>query len=38
VDTIPFVAACSLALPFFPGMTASQVEQVAGELVRVVGW
>lgn len=31
------VAARSLALPFFPEMTASQVERVAGELVRAVG-
>jgi perosamine synthetase len=30
------VAARSLALPFFPGMTAGQVERVAGELVRAV--
>jgi perosamine synthetase len=31
------VAERSLALPFFAEMTASQVEKVAGELVRVVG-
>lgn len=31
------VAARSLALPFFPEMTASQVEKVARELVRAVG-
>jgi perosamine synthetase len=31
------VAARSLALPFFPEMTASQVERVAGELVRALG-
>jgi perosamine synthetase len=31
------VAERSLALPFFPEMTASQVERVARELVRVVG-
>jgi perosamine synthetase len=31
------VAARSLALPFFPEMTAGQVERVAGELVRAVG-
>ncbi len=31
------VAARSLALPFFPEMTESQVERVAGELVRAVG-
>ncbi len=31
------VAARSLALPFFPEMTASQVERVARELVRALG-
>jgi perosamine synthetase len=31
------VAERSLALPFFPEMTASQVEKAAGELVRAVG-
>jgi perosamine synthetase len=31
------VAARSLALPFFPEMTADQVEKVARELVRAVG-
>jgi perosamine synthetase len=31
------VAARSLALPFFPEMSASQVERVAGELLRVLG-
>jgi perosamine synthetase len=31
------VAARSLALPFFPEMTASQVERVAGELARALG-
>ena len=31
------VAARSLALPFFPEMTASQVEKVAREFVRAVG-
>lgn len=31
------VAVRSLALPFFPGMMAGQVERVAGELVRAVG-
>ena len=31
------VAARSLALPFFPEMTAGQVERVAGELVRALG-
>ena len=31
------VAARSLALPFFPEMTAGQVERVARELVRAVG-
>jgi perosamine synthetase len=31
------VAARSLALPFFPEMAASQVERVAGELVRALG-
>lgn len=31
------VAARSLALPFFPQMTASQVQRVAGELVRALG-
>jgi perosamine synthetase len=31
------VAARSLALPFFPQMTAGQVERVAGELVRALG-
>jgi perosamine synthetase len=30
------VAARSIALPFFPEMTASQVERVADELARVV--
>jgi perosamine synthetase len=31
------VASRSLALPFFPQMTAGQVERVAGELVRALG-
>jgi hypothetical protein len=31
------VAARSLALPFFPEMSAGQVERVAGELVRGAG-
>jgi perosamine synthetase len=31
------VAARSLALPFFPEMTASQVERVVAELVRALG-
>jgi perosamine synthetase len=31
------VAVRSLALPFFPEMTASQVERVAGELARALG-
>lgn len=31
------VAERSLALPFFPEMTASQVERVAGELARALG-
>jgi perosamine synthetase len=31
------VAARSLALPFFPQMTAGQVERVAGELLRALG-
>ena len=31
------VAARSLALPFFPEMTAGQVERVAEELIRVLG-
>jgi perosamine synthetase len=31
------VAARSLALPFFPEMTAGQVERVAGELARALG-
>jgi perosamine synthetase len=31
------VAERSLALPFFPEMTAGQVERVAGELVRALG-
>ena len=31
------VAARSIALPFFPGMTESQVEQVAAALRTVLG-